>query len=254
MAWECLGIPQSSDGLHEGPGYEGRVDVPEDELHKGNCSLVLKNVKVTDDNDYRTFVVDKAKANNWEEINKVELSVEVLQNMSAPVGSTVVLPCDYRDLSLQTLYVEWYINHNVVFKRQGKMSHQGKGYEGRVDVPEDELLKGNCSLVLKNVRVTDAAVYKSSMVVKDTRKPVLVQKVQLSVYKQTEKTSDKNSASPDRSKEKLNKNLTSTDNGKKDHYYWLSPFILLITLLFGLVIWALINYRFEVARLLFSFI
>ncbi|KAF5884812.1 uncharacterized protein DAT39_022809, partial [Clarias magur] len=102
--------------------------------------------------------------------------------VSAEVGSTVVLPCELKDLSIQTPHVEWTIGPDTVFERQGKVTFQAEGYEGRVDVPEDELLKGNCSLVLKTVRLTDEAEYRSSMLVKDTKEPVLVQKVQLSVY------------------------------------------------------------------------
>ncbi|KAF5900489.1 uncharacterized protein DAT39_009808, partial [Clarias magur] len=173
---------RSRDGTDVGSGYEGRVDVPEDELRKGNCSLVLKNVRLTDDGVYKPFVMEHMDGAKWEEINKVELSVKVLQNISAAVGSTVVLPCDYRHLSTQTPHVKWYMGLEVVFERQGKESYQGEGYEGRVDVPEDELLKGTCSLVLNNVRVSDGAEYRSSMIVKHTERPVLVQKVQLLVY------------------------------------------------------------------------
>ncbi|MCJ8735556.1 hypothetical protein PDJAM_G00248350 [Pangasius djambal] len=175
---------RSSDGTDIGPGYEGRVDVPEDELRKGNCSLVLKNVRITDDSFYKSFVmehVDRTNRAKTQEISRVQLSVYVIQ-ISAQVGSTVLLPCEWRNLSIQTPHVEWYIDSETVFERKGEESFQGGGYEGRVDVPEDELLKGNCSLVLKNFNATDAAVYRSSMLVTHTKKPVLVQKVKLSVY------------------------------------------------------------------------
>ncbi|XP_053340396.1 uncharacterized protein LOC128511523 [Clarias gariepinus] len=175
---------RSSDGTYVGEGYEGRVDIPEDELHKGNCSLVLKDVSVTDDDFYRTFVVkhvDKSNTDIEQEIYSVTLSVIGIQ-VSAPVGSTVVLPCEWRNLSIQTPHVEWSIDREVVFERQGKETFQGEGYEGRVDVPEDELLKGNCSLVLKNISGTDEAEYRSSTYMVKHKKTVLVQKVQLSVY------------------------------------------------------------------------
>ncbi|XP_053093237.1 uncharacterized protein LOC113545586 isoform X2 [Pangasianodon hypophthalmus] len=173
---------RSSDGSDTGSGYEGRVDVPEDELRKGNCSLVLKNVSVTDHSFYKSFVVehvDRTATNKVKEINKVKLNV--FWNISAEVGSTVVLPCDWRNLPIQTPHIEWYIDTEIVFDRKGKESFQGEGYEGRVDVPEDELLKGNCSLVLKNVSATDAAVYRSSMLVKH-KSSKLIQEIKLSVY------------------------------------------------------------------------
>ncbi|KAI5085790.1 hypothetical protein C0J45_23617, partial [Silurus meridionalis] len=104
---------------------------------------------------------------------------KVFQSVSAQVGSTAVLPCDWRHLSIQTPHVEWNTGCEIVFERLGK--DPCKGYEGRVDVPEEELLKGNCSLVLKNVSVTDETLYSSYILKTDTKKPVLVQKVKLSV-------------------------------------------------------------------------
>ncbi|XP_053092698.1 butyrophilin subfamily 1 member A1 [Pangasianodon hypophthalmus] len=186
---------RSSDGKYIDPGYEGRVDVPEDELRKGNCSLVLKNVRITDDGLYKSFVaeyVDRTNTGKTQEISRVELSVDAFQ-ISAQVGSTVVLPCEWSDLSIQTPHVQWYIDSEIVFERKGKDSLQGERYEGRVDVPEDELLKGNCSLVLKNFSATDAAVYRSSMVVKQKNRK-LVQKVKLSVYEKPEEKKDQTSS------------------------------------------------------------
>ncbi|KAF5890385.1 uncharacterized protein DAT39_019902, partial [Clarias magur] len=113
----------------------------------------------------------------------------------AEVGSTVVLPCEWRDLSITTPHVKWFIGSEFLFERQGKVSIPGKGYEGRVDVPEDELLKGNCSLVLKDVRLTDEGVYSSYMLVNDGKTPAVAHKVQLSVYDKPETPSDRKSDS-----------------------------------------------------------
>ncbi|KAK2834056.1 hypothetical protein Q7C36_014757 [Tachysurus vachellii] len=174
---------RNSDVTHSGSGYEGRVDVPEDELRKGNCSLVLKNVRFTDDQIYKSFTMEHVDINNpveAKQINSVNLSVDGLQ-ISAPVGSTVALPCDWSHLSIKTPDVKWFIGSETVFQRKGKDPYQGEGYEGRVDVPEDELLKGNCSLVMKNISVNDTRIYSSSMLITDTQESVLVQKVKLSV-------------------------------------------------------------------------
>ncbi|XP_047675951.1 uncharacterized protein LOC125145770 [Tachysurus fulvidraco] len=180
-----LVFERSSNISRSGSGYEGRVDVPLDELRKGNCSLVLKNVRFTDDQTYYSFImvhVDITNTTEVEEITRVNLSVYALQ-ISAPVGSTVVLPCDWSHLSIKTPYVQWFIDSETVFERKGKDSYPGKGYEGRVDVPEDELLKGNCSLVMKNISVSDTGIYSSSMLITDTQESVLVQKVKLTVGK-----------------------------------------------------------------------
>ncbi|XP_047675922.1 uncharacterized protein LOC113647087 isoform X2 [Tachysurus fulvidraco] len=173
---------RSSNGTYSGSGYEGRVDVPVDELRKGNCSLVMKTVRFTDDGFYKTFTMEHVDINTAgpKEINNVTLSVYGLQ-ISASVGSTVVLPCDWSHLFIKTPYVKWFINKKTVFERKGKDSYQGEGYEGRVDVPEDGLLKGNCSLVMKNISVSDTEIYISAMLITDTQESVLVQKVKLSV-------------------------------------------------------------------------
>ncbi|XP_066525771.1 uncharacterized protein [Hoplias malabaricus] len=112
-------------------------------------------------------------------------------NITATVGSSAVLPCDWRNVtkiqsSSQSPHVRWRIISETVFERQGEKLYQGEGYEGRVDVPEDQLLKGNCSLVLNNVSAEDAGVYESYLVVKRSKralapKRVFLHRVELSV-------------------------------------------------------------------------
>ncbi|KAL6473503.1 hypothetical protein MHYP_G00170640 [Metynnis hypsauchen] len=106
--------------------------------------------------------------------------------MSTRVGSSAVLPCDCRNMSSQNPHVEWRTISETVFERRGGELYQGEGYEDRVDVPEDHLLKGDCSLGLKNVRLEDAGVYESFLLVRRTKrslrtKRVFLQSVELSV-------------------------------------------------------------------------
>uniref|UniRef100_A0A3B1ICG8 Immunoglobulin V-set domain-containing protein n=1 Tax=Astyanax mexicanus TaxID=7994 RepID=A0A3B1ICG8_ASTMX len=88
--------------------------------------------------------------------------------------------------SNQSLYIEWRTFSGTVFERRGKEHYEGDGYEGRVDIPEDKLKKGNCSLVLKEVKAEDAGVYESYLMVKREKrslqsKRVFIQSVELSV-------------------------------------------------------------------------
>ncbi|KAL6473507.1 hypothetical protein MHYP_G00170680 [Metynnis hypsauchen] len=69
--------------------------------------------------------------------------------LSATVGSSAVLPCDWRHIATtesasQTPHVVSFAG--TVFGRRGPECYQGEGYEDRVDIPEDHLLKGDCSL------------------------------------------------------------------------------------------------------------
>ncbi|XP_062873236.1 butyrophilin-like protein 2 isoform X4 [Trichomycterus rosablanca] len=174
------------DISYPGKRYEGRVDVPEDEMNKGNCSLVLKNVTVNDENIYRCYHPERLFGSL---IQTVHLSVvgsfpeQPQINITARVGSTALLPCKCNTEYHLIPHVEWKNDNETVFEQLFGISNHGEGYEGRVDVPEDELNKGNCSLVLKNVTVNDEDVYKCYEVGNNIYplKPLLIQTVHLSV-------------------------------------------------------------------------
>ncbi|KAL7858734.1 hypothetical protein AOLI_G00188360 [Acnodon oligacanthus] len=97
------------------------------------------------------------------------LSADTQIFISARVGSSAVLPCDCRNVSTQSPHVEWRTISETVFERRGGQLYQGEGYEDRVDVPEDHLLKGDSSLELKNVRPEDEGIYESHLLVKRTK-------------------------------------------------------------------------------------
>ncbi|XP_026995026.1 uncharacterized protein LOC113638192 isoform X2 [Tachysurus fulvidraco] len=101
------------------------------------------------------------------------LDAEVLVSVSGLEKSTVILPCKLRVAS-ETPYIRWSTDKDV-FERSGKESFQGQGYEGRVDVPEDQLLKGDCSLKLKNLTLADMGVYKSYQAVRRFKRSAIVQ-------------------------------------------------------------------------------
>uniref|UniRef100_A0A3B1J729 Immunoglobulin V-set domain-containing protein n=1 Tax=Astyanax mexicanus TaxID=7994 RepID=A0A3B1J729_ASTMX len=124
-------------------------------------------------------------------ISTGSLSAEGRLFMDVKVGRSAVLPCNWRTkldnlATDQSPHIEWRTFSETVFERLGEEQFQGEGYEGRIDVPEDELKKGNCSLVLKDVKLGDAAVYESYLLVKRTKrslrsKRVFIQSVELSV-------------------------------------------------------------------------
>ncbi|XP_053541788.1 uncharacterized protein LOC108261627 isoform X2 [Ictalurus punctatus] len=170
---------------YQGEGYEGRVDVPEEELRKGNCSLVLRNLTPTDAALYWSAkIVSRTKGSvetETVEISRVHLSVEVPEfTVSGHVGSTAVLPCELQTEVTGIPHIIWEIKSETVFERRGEETNQGEGYEGRVDVPEEELLKGNCTLVLRNLTPTDAAVYRSYKAVSGTKGSVETKTVEIS--------------------------------------------------------------------------
>ncbi|KAG9281443.1 hypothetical protein AMEX_G4286 [Astyanax mexicanus] len=127
--------------------------------------------------------------------------------MMVNAGSSVVLPCDWTAVSStpssnQSLYIEWRTLSETVFERLGEEHYEGEGYKGRVDVPEDKLKKGNCSLVLKEVKAEDAGVYQSYLLEKQQKrslqsKRVFIQSVELSVHKTAEEHVEERNAVSD---------------------------------------------------------
>ncbi|KAM9496497.1 uncharacterized protein Hap1MRO34_026424 [Clarias gariepinus] len=123
----------------------------------------------------------------WMSIDIVSALLQI--SVSGPVGSTAVLPCELLSVDTDIPYIRWRIESQTVFEREGVDSYPAGGYEGRVDVPVEELRKGNCSLVLHNLTFTDTGVYTSYQTVRHTKRSVrvrrgtvLINSVNLSVY------------------------------------------------------------------------
>ncbi|XP_036416194.1 programmed cell death 1 ligand 1-like isoform X2 [Colossoma macropomum] len=124
------------------------------------------------------------------------LSAQSRIYLSVKAASSAVLPCDWRNKTQspgERPHIEWRTMSETVFERLGGEQYEGEGYERRVDVPEDKLLSGDCSLMLKDVRLTDAGPYESYLLQKQTKrslnsKRVFIQGVELSVEDASEET------------------------------------------------------------------
>ncbi|KAF5890390.1 antigen like protein, partial [Clarias magur] len=131
----------------------------------------------------------------WISVCVDALSAVFQFSVSGPVGSTAVLPCELTSVDTDTLYIRWNTESEIVFERLGEKTFQGEGYEGRVDVSEEELRKGKCSLVLRNLRLTDAGVYASYETARTagqslpiSQKELLISRIKLSVNVPPNKT------------------------------------------------------------------
>ncbi|XP_072529426.1 uncharacterized protein [Salminus brasiliensis] len=162
----------------------------------------------------------------WLAISVGSLSAHSRIFMTARVGSLAVLPCEWRDVPSQSPHIEWRTISETVFERKGEELYEGEGYEDRVDVPEDKLLEGNCSLVLKNVKPADAGVYESYLLVKRTKrslksKRVFIQSVELSVDE-----------SPEDLISLIEKSVAKGDAGRNCLHRWVIVYSLFSCLLF----------------------
>ncbi|KAK2881216.1 hypothetical protein QQF64_008436 [Cirrhinus molitorella] len=102
---------------------------------------------------------------------------------SSKVGLPAVLPCSVALQSDHTPHIQWQTISDSVFERIGEELLQGDSYRDRADVPEEQLVRGNCSLFLQDVRFSDAGIYESYMVVgkSSIKNRIFIQRVQLAV-------------------------------------------------------------------------
>nr|XP_015201579.1 PREDICTED: butyrophilin subfamily 3 member A2-like [Lepisosteus oculatus] len=147
----------------QGPDYRGRVRLLK--MRKGDVSLLLERVTTSDKGIYTCHV----SSGDWYD----ELSMQLLvtstfklivpsEPVAASVASDVVLPCQLSpEMSAAAMDVRWYRENfeNLVFLYKEGKETEGSGYRGRVRLFKQEMERGNVSLLLQNVRISDQGSY-----------------------------------------------------------------------------------------------
>lgn len=104
---------------------------------------------------------------------------------SSRVGLPAVLPCSVSSHleSDHKPHIQWQTTSDSVFERMGPEQFQGEAYRGRSDVPEELLVRGNCSLFLEDVRFSDAGIYECYLLVGESsiKNRIFIQSIQLAV-------------------------------------------------------------------------
>ncbi|XP_069044337.1 golgin subfamily A member 6-like protein 2 [Lepisosteus oculatus] len=151
----------------EGPAYQGRVQLFHQELERGNVSLLLKDVRTSDQS---TYICHISSVKGDERESHLEILVTdqhfklmvPLEFLSVSVGSDIVLPCHLTpETSAVSLEVRWYkgSSRELVHQYTDRRETEGPGYQGRVQLFHQELERGNVSLLLKDVRTSDQNIY-----------------------------------------------------------------------------------------------
>ncbi|XP_073721071.1 butyrophilin-like protein 2 [Misgurnus anguillicaudatus] len=147
--------------------YRERTEVFKDELQKGNTSLKLSRVQISDEGFYKCFIQSKT----WYDDITVDLRVEDQFDVIGPVaplvaipGKDVILPCSLKpQISAVNMRVEWSrVDLKVVHlyeDHEDKNTNQLQSYRGRTEVFKEELQKGNTSLKLSRVQISDEGLY-----------------------------------------------------------------------------------------------
>ncbi|KAF1380941.1 hypothetical protein PFLUV_G00169290 [Perca fluviatilis] len=149
------------------PSYKERTLLFPDELKRGNMSLKLSKVKLSDQGRYECYIPDLNKQSFIELVVGQSQLIGPSQPIVATVGNDVILPCSLEpteDVAAKTL--EWTRSDlNPIFvllRHAGQNFVQTKhpSFEGRTRLFFDELKHGNISLKLSKVKPSDAGRYK----------------------------------------------------------------------------------------------
>lgn len=115
-----------------------------------------------------------------------------LPSIVSMAGDQVVLPCSWKthlgELAAPDCHIVWSTLADAVFEQRGEDRWEADEFRGRLEVPEERLRSGNCSLTIRDVQIADTGRYQSFMVVNDARSKktrVSLQSVKLSVYGQS---------------------------------------------------------------------
>ncbi|KAM7384873.1 hypothetical protein PAMA_011977 [Pampus argenteus] len=115
-------------------------------------------------------------------------SVTPFLSVSSMVGNQAILPCSWKsrlgEVAPPACHIQWTTPVDTVFEQRGKERWQAEVFEGRVEVPEEKLGSGDCSLIINDVQIGDTGRYESFLLVdgawsRTTR--VFIQSVRLSV-------------------------------------------------------------------------
>ncbi|KAM8748319.1 butyrophilin subfamily 1 member A1-like [Acanthopagrus schlegelii] len=151
----------------ENPSYSLRTRLFMDELPRGNVSMKIFKVKLSDAGTYKCSLPAMKK----------EAEVELIVGQSDVIGSDqpvkvlvsddIILPCHLEPpLDVTTLSVEWRrgpVLVHVYRNRGDDPVSQDQNFKGRTSLFPDEMTRGNISLKLTDVTEQDAGNYTCSV-------------------------------------------------------------------------------------------
>uniref|UniRef100_A0A1A7YZT8 Immunoglobulin domain-containing protein n=1 Tax=Iconisemion striatum TaxID=60296 RepID=A0A1A7YZT8_9TELE len=94
-------------------------------------------------------------------------------SISYKVGNEAKLPCSWKShqdaATRSSCHIQWVFPPHTVFEQDGEDKWQAEEFKGRLEMPEDRLGSGDCSLIIKDVQIEDTGKYESFMIVDGAR-------------------------------------------------------------------------------------
>ncbi|KAI4889574.1 hypothetical protein NFI96_009707 [Prochilodus magdalenae] len=157
--------------------YQGRTALFKEELQKGNTSLKLSAVQPSDHGAYKCLIQDKS----WKDAITLYVEVNVqfkIVGAAAPlvgeVGEDLILPCSIKpSISAVDATVEWTRLHqddklvHLYEYYEDRNYKQMESYRRRTALFKEELRRGNTSLKLSALQLSDEGAYRCNIITPD---------------------------------------------------------------------------------------
>uniref|UniRef100_A0A4W5MWE4 HERV-H LTR-associating 2b, tandem duplicate 1 n=1 Tax=Hucho hucho TaxID=62062 RepID=A0A4W5MWE4_9TELE len=147
--------------------YRGRTALFNDQIPKGNASLLLRGLTLQDQGRYKCYT-STIKGNKESFINIAVEGTEYV-HVTCLFSEDCVLPCSFQPDSEEVIH--WHKLEDKVPASQGLTVHsyyysrdqlkqQNQPYRGRTALFNDQIPKGNASLLLRGLTLQDQGRYK----------------------------------------------------------------------------------------------
>uniref|UniRef100_A0A669C3Z7 Hemicentin-2 n=1 Tax=Oreochromis niloticus TaxID=8128 RepID=A0A669C3Z7_ORENI len=156
------------------PSFRYRVDLQDRQMKDGDVSLILKNVMINDAGTYECRVY-MAETRLLKPISIITLKVlpPEQKTITAESGQNVTLTCRVPQ-GKPIRAVKWSRadlgDNDVLFYRDEQLDpdHQHPSFRYRVDLQDRQMKDGDVSLILKDVKINDAGIYKCRVFMAET--------------------------------------------------------------------------------------
>ncbi|XP_040280837.1 HERV-H LTR-associating protein 2 [Bufo bufo] len=139
--------------------YSGRTSLFLSEISKGNASLLIRDLKKSDENTYNCYM----STNAGKKEDKVTL--QVIAALLAEQNKDVILPCSFTPG--ENVVIHWTTNDNKnvhsYYTKENQLESQDKSYSGRTSLFLSEISKGNASLLIRDLKKSDENTYNCYM-------------------------------------------------------------------------------------------